>query len=170
MEIIGGVLGYVAVVLIIFEFQFDRINAIRGIKIITSVCMSIHYLSIGAMAGFVLAGLGAVRLVLYIKYEGNKFVLGAFLVLLPAVVLFSNDGWISVFPLLALIIGTVAFWVKEPRSARYLSLISVPTSMVYSIYIGSVQAIVIGCIALFSVLRGVYRFDLDKKSLQTFTK
>ena len=163
MDFLTEYFGYLAIALVILQFQFNNRNKIQYTKMGASLSLFFHYLLLGATVGAIMNILGILRTYLYIKYEGNKKILVAFLIIFPISVLITSEGLISIFPLIGMIAGTIAFWMSNPKYIRLISLICNPAWIIYALFIGSHQGVINESILLMSVLIGIYRFDIKKE-------
>ena len=70
---------------------------------------------------------------------------------------------IEVLPVLAMVAGTFAVYMREARNARKLSLISSPLWLSYDAFAGSIGGVIGESLNLCSIVVGMFRHDIKKK-------
>lgn len=69
------------------------------------------------------------------------------------------EGYISLFPMVSMVISTVCFWVTNPKKVRLLMLPASPLWMVYNLINKSIGGFLTETFVLCSVIVGMIRFD-----------
>ena len=126
---------------------------------------SLFFLS--AITAGVLAIIATIRIILFYQREKydwakSKFWLGLFIILFILFGVYSWQSWYSVLPIIGFILGTVSYWVINPRHIRILVLLTQIPWFFYAVIIGSYSLFLNESFVLISVLVGIYRFDIRK--------
>lgn len=165
-EIIGQALGIVAVILGFINYQVKTRKQVLYVNIATTVCLSLHYMLIGAYSGMALNAIGIVRNVVYFFTENNeklnRRVAAAFAIIMGVVGALSWESWYSVFIIAGLLINSYCMSFKNPQNLRKSILISCPMALIYNCFVMSVGGIIHESIAIISAVIGLFRYK--KKS------
>lgn len=164
MYYIAQAIGVIALIVAISSFQQNTQKRIVTFQMISSIFFCIHFCMLGAVLGGVLNGIGIFRAAIFRQrdkaWASNKlwFVLLCILVIVAG--LFFWEGPISVVPILSMILTTIAFWVKNPRTVRFVTAPASPLWMVYNWYNHSYPGFFTEVFVLSSILVAIVRFDL----------
>jgi hypothetical protein len=165
--IIAQGMGFIALAFDFYVLQKDQREKMLGIKMITHFFFFLHYLLLGAMSGSVVNIVGAARIYvfkrrLFKKWANNKIWLYFFILLFIIVGLVTWDGYITLLPVTGMVIGTIAFWLHQPKQIRFLIVFSTLPWIVYNILVNSYPGIIGNVLILISTGLGIYRFDKPK--------
>ena len=121
-EIIGQILGGIAVVLGFLSYQVKTSRKLLIIQTAVCITFSLHYLLIDAISGFALNSIGIIRNLAYANRD-KKFlkskavpVIFAFVMGLIGVLTWQNIA--SLLIVLGLVINTICLSLKNPQSIR----------------------------------------------------
>ena len=78
--------------------------------------------------------------------------------------LFTAKTLVDFFPVIAQTFGTIAVWQKNPRAIRFIMLLPRPLWFIYNFIVGSYAGMAAEIFILLSVLTGIVRFDILRKS------
>ncbi len=166
MPILIRLLGIAALILCIIPFQFKRHKHIVLCKMVSEILFAVQYFLIGpeAYTGAWLDLLSGGRNFLFYKLVEKKKstlpVIIAFSALMIALGVYSWSGWISLLPIVAKVISTVSYGMKNERLLRYITLPSCILWVIYNITVGGWEAMVGDMLSLASILIAIYKFDI----------
>ena len=86
--------------------------------------------------------IGAIRCYIFAKrgekvWANHNMWLFVFICIFWIAGLLTWEAYYSIFPIMGMTAGTVAFWLKDPRQIRIISLIAPPLWFIYSFIVGS---------------------------------
>lgn len=165
-EIIGQVLGVVAMILFCLSYQT---NTKRGLLIVqtagaTSICLS--YLFLGAMSGFALNIICVTRNIIYYFINNRpRLTLGISIGLalaMGAVGALSWEGPISLLIILPLMANTVFMSFGNPQLLRKSVVLTSSTILVYDIFVFTIGGIISESLSVISSIIGIIRYRKGK--------
>lgn len=161
LNIIGQVLGMVAVVLGFLNYQVKGAKSILVIQLITCAVFCAHYLLIGAISAFALNAVGVVRNIVYYKRNSEtvwgKICPVVFAVIMGAMGILSWQNWYSVFVVAGLVINTVCLCLKSANGIRKSILVTSPMVLFYDIMANSIGGVIYESVAIISAIIGLVR-------------
>ncbi len=166
MPILVRALGIIALILCIIPFQFKKHKHIVLCKMAAEILFAVQYFLIGP-AAYTAAWLDLVsggRNFLFYKLVQKKRstlpVIIAFSALMIALGVYSWIGWLSLLPMLAKVISTVSYGMKNERLLRFITLPSCILWVIYNITVGGWEAMIGDILSLISILIAIYKFDV----------
>ncbi len=166
MPVLIRSVGIIALVLCIIPFQFKRHKNIVLCKMASEILFAVQYFLIGpeAYTGAWLDLLSGGRNFLFYKLvEKKKSTLPVILVfsaLMIGLGVYSWSGWLSLLPILAKVITTVSYGMKNERLLRFITLPSCVLWVIYNITVGGWEAMIGDTLSLVSILIAIYKFDV----------
>ena len=164
VEIIGQVIGFVAMAIIVFSYQQKSHKNILTFQMVSGLLFTVHFLLIGAYTGCVSNLIGALRSLLYANRGKNKF---TDFKLWPVIfsVVFTVSGimtWAdiySVFPIIAMVMSSFVLWIDSPKINRAFSIPTSACWLIYNIANLSYAGIATEIFVLSSIVIGMIRLD-----------
>lgn len=162
--IIAQGIGVIALIIAIISFQQNSQKRIVTLQMISSVFFCVHFCMLDAFLGGVLNGIGILRAAIFRNRDHAWashwlwFVL--FCVLFVAAGIFFWEGPLSLLPITAMLLTTVAFWIKNARIVRFVTMPSSPLWMIYNWVHGSYPGILTEVCVLSSILVAIFRYDV----------
>ncbi len=166
MPILIRIVGTVALILCIIPFQFKKHKHIVLCKMASEILFAVQYFLLGpdAYTGAWLDLLSGGRNFLFYKLVEKKKstlpVILLFSVLMVGFGVYSWSGWLSLLPILAKVITTVSYGMKNERLLRFITLPSCILWVIYNITVGGWEAMVGDTLSLASILIAIYKFDV----------
>ena len=161
-EMIGQILGGVAVVLGFLSYQVKTAKRLLLMQLLTSVVFCVHYGLIGAIVGMGLNAIAAVRNLTYFycnqKQYRARWVPILFTVVIIGVGFFTWEAWYSVFCVVALAVNTYCMSFTNPQNVRRSILVTSPMVLVYDAFAFSIGGIVYESVAILSAAIGLGRY------------
>lgn len=165
-EIIGHILGLVALIVIFFTYQMREKKLIIFAKTVSIILMCLQYLLIGAFSGFLLNVVCIGRNIAYYykdkKLFSSPLVPVIFATAILGLSIFSWEGYYSIFMILALSINTLCLGYFDPQKLRISLLFTCTCAIIYDLFVGSITGIAFESIAIISAIVGIIRFTKDK--------
>lgn len=158
--------GVLAMIFSLAVFQTNGRAKMLSLHAVANFLYAVHFFLLAGYTGALIAIAIFIRNVAFYvlgKRQNNFFLPIAFCGVFVAICCFSWGGWASLLPTLGSIFGTLAFWQKNPRLIRLLSLMAPPLWFSYALITNAYPVIITEIIMFSSDLIGICRFDLRKK-------
>ncbi len=169
-QIIIRVLGIIGLILCIIPFQFKKHKGIVLCKMVSELAFACQYFLMGAYTGAWMDLISGSRNFLFYKLVKDKKstlpVIIIFSCFVTVVGILSWDGAISILPIAAKIITTVAYGMKNERILRYITMPSCVLWITYNILVGGWEAMIADALSLISILIAIYKFDIKAKKAE----
>lgn len=153
-----GVLGVAANVII---YQQKSGKKLLMYKLISDVIWMLHYLSLNAISGALVAGIGIIRETVFLnqnkKWAQSKLWLVLFLILSVLSAAFTWKNVFSVLPALASVLSVYSFWRSKPSLTRTLAFPISASMLTYDLACGSYMGICNEIFTLGSAIVGIFR-------------
>lgn len=163
-------IGFVAMGLGIGSYQARRRSTILTIQISASALWCLQFFLLSSWAGLINNALGMVRNAIYTQkgrwaWVRTPFAPLAFIVLVIAAGLFSFslEGPISLLPMVAMIIQTVAYSITNERTIRICSLFVSPLWLIYDAIQLSAAGVICESLTIISIIVALIRFHQKPK-------
>lgn len=161
-EIIGQILGFVAVILGFISYQVKTDKQLLFVHMLTCVVFSVHYYLLGAIPAAILNGVGVIRNIVYYHkdksfYKSRLFPI-IFAVIMLALGIYSSNGIHSVLIVGGLVINTLCLSFKNPQNVRKSVLLTCLMVLIYDIIERSVGGVIYESVAIISAIIGLIRF------------
>ena len=177
IDVVAQAFGIVGMIFNILVFQQKKQKNVLLFQFFAAVAFGLNYFLLGAVMGGLLNVVGALRSVIYYfekKTRANSIVWFVIFIVLFAssypltFLAFGKEPIlrnfvIEAFPVLAMIVATVAIRLGSSKMVRRLGLISSPLWLTYNCFSGSIGAIASEVLNLISIIVGIIRLDLRKK-------
>ena len=160
-------IGLVGSVIAITSLQSGSRKKILSLQVLCCVLWVAHYGLLGAWTGALINCLGLARAVVCAcndrKWAKSPLWLVFFLVCYAVSPLLTWDGTHCLLMGGAMMLTTVALWVRDMRLTRLLFLLNSPLVLLYNLAAGSYSCAAIEVVALASFALAVWRFDIRKQ-------
>ncbi|WP_326159168.1 YgjV family protein [Oscillibacter sp.] len=164
-------IGLVGSVIAITSLQSGSRKKILSLQVVCCVLWVTHYGLLGAWTGALINCLGLARAVVCAcndrKWAKSPLWLVFFLVCYAVSPLLTWDGTHCLLMGGAMMLTTVALWVRDMRLTRLLFLLNSPLVLLYNLAAGSYSCAAIEVVALASFALAVWRFDIRKQPCKT---
>ena len=168
MNILGQVLGILAMLLTVFSYQMNTKRSLLAMQSTATLCTCLGYLCLGATSGFALNIVCLLRnfSFCFLKEKSKASYACAVLSAIAMCVLgaLSWQGPISLFIILALLINTVCMSFGNPQFLRKSILVTSPMVIVYNIAVFTIGGICSESLAIISSVLGIIRFRKSQKN------
>jgi len=162
--LLAQIIGFLALSLVILTFQSNKRKTMQHLKIIASGLFFLHFALLGAWTGATMNIITAIRSYIFKdrfskSWAGKTLWLYFFIIIFIIAGIFTWEGYRSLLPIVGMIIGTIAFWMKSPRQIRLLILFSSPCWLIYNLLVHSYAGIITEIVTLSSVIISMARFS-----------
>ena len=161
--IIAQIIGFLASGFAIGAYQSKHRKNIIAMQTFSNSFWIIHYFMLGSISAVVANAIGAVRNVIYgfrgkYKFADSKITPTIFILVFLAMGIVTYDSIIDIIPTLAMIIASIAFFIKDERIIRLMSLSLSILWFVFSIFSASVAGAVSEGLTMGSILIAIFRY------------
>lgn len=164
-------MGFVPSILIILAQQKDSRAGLLKAQFVGSMIWIVHYALLGAYTGVATNALGLVRAVMCYyndrKWAKSPLWLAFFILCYAASPLLTWGGMYCLLLGAAMVMTTVALWVRSMRVNRLLFLLNSPLVLAYNLFAHSYSCAVVEAVALVSFAAAVWRFDIHPQLTQS---
>ncbi len=178
----GQFVGVAALIVAFISFQQKSQKRIVFVQFLSSILFTIHFFMISAYVGALLNGIGILRAGVFMnkdrRWAQSKIWLWLFNFICIAAVILTCDGnlnlttwnislsspdfYISLLPMVGMILTTLAFWIEDPAKVRRISLPSSPCWMTYNLYHHSWAGACSDLFVMTSILIAMFRYDFKR--------
>lgn len=158
--------GCIAVVTSLIIYQRKTKKGILAFKLVQDICWLTHYLLIAAFPAAATSGLCICRG--FIFYHSDKKIgksfwwLPIFLTLYAVSAILTWKNAFSIFPAISSSLSTVAFWMKDPRKTKLISILASLCTLTYNIT--QAHSIIVYVGVTFTILSAANSLILTRKS------
>ena len=163
IEIIGQILGGVAIILGLISYQMKTQGRIILMQALTGLVFVVQYLLLGAYTGMAMNLVGVVRCIVYYfrnkRGSNEKVTPMVFAVIMAIIGILTWNAWYSVFMFLGLVINTLCLAFSDPQKLRASVLVTCPLVLIYNVLIPSpsIGGIIYESVAIISAIIGIVR-------------
>lgn len=168
MNLIAQIFGFIALIIYCVSLQTTKREKLLKALIICNVFYCLQYLMLNAYAALFSCLIGAVRSIIFVKYEKeNKPVSLWILLLVIGITIYSGilsyNGLISLIPIITGIMYSIAVWQPNLKIFRINSVINALCWIFYNIQVGAYVSILSSIIELISGSIAIIKLDVLKK-------
>lgn len=160
-------MGFVPSILIMLAQQKGSRSLLLKTQFLGSVIWIVHYALLGAYTGVATNALGLVRAVVCYyndrKWAKNPLWLVFFILCYAASPLLTWSGAHCLLLGAAMVMTTLALWVRSMTVNRVLFLLNSPLVLAYNLFAHSCSCAIVEAAAFVSFAAAVWRFDIHPK-------
>ena len=162
IEIIGQIIGIVAVVFSFVTYQMKSRRGIMAVLSCATALFCVHYACLGAPVGMVLNIVGLIRNLCY-YHNDKKFLSGKAIPAIMALVMgvlgiITWEGYYSAFFVVGLMLNTLAMGYFNPQNLRKSLLLTCSLIFIYNAFTFSIGGMINETVAIISAIIGLIRF------------
>ena len=161
-EIIGQILGFVAVILGFISYQVKTDKQLLFVHLLTCAVFSVNYYLLGAIPAAILNGVGVIRNIVYYNKDKSFYKPRLFPILFAVIMLilgiYSSNGIHSVLIVGGLVINTLCLSFRNPQNVRKSVLFTCAMVLIYDIIEHSIGGVIYESVAIISAIIGLIRF------------
>ena len=163
VNLIGQLVGFVAITVAFLSFQAKKKGAILAIQALANCIWGIHYFMIGAMAGCILNLAATGRNLIFAKRDSAKWLQGVWLptviaLIIAALSIFTRETWFDVILLPSTILSTYAYCLGNERVIRTSTVFVSLTWLIFNVVSFSVSGVIAEIFNLTSLTIAIIRF------------
>ena len=167
MELIGQIVGVVALSFTVLSYQMRTSKQLLFMQTVASAVFCIHYLLIGAYSALAINIFAIVRNVAFYhrdkKFLSGKAIPWIFAAGMMAFGLAAWQGWYTLFIAVGVAINTVCLALPNAQSVRKSILVTSPMIFVYDIFVFSIGGMINETLAVTSSIIGIIRCRNERK-------
>lgn len=188
-EILIQAIGFVAIAVNIIAVQFNRYGTIIFFKTLGSLLFALHYLLLGAFTGMIMDVIGSIRNIVFSynvkNNRSNKipvlfFSLITLIFGITTIILTWNVSkivwtdnyklatiimvFISILSIIAKLISTISYSIKNPHRMRMFNLPSASCWFVYNLITFSIAGVINEVMTIGSIIIAEFRFRKERIS------
>ena len=163
--IIAQIIGILALIILMLSFQKNEKKLLLKYQIISSFLYALQYVFLGAYTGSLMNLTCMVRNFIFNKYNNKKVPIHwliIIVILMIAFLLISYIRTISLLPMLAVVLYSIAVWYGNLKLIRCTEVISCTLFIVYNIRVLAITGLIAIMIELIAALIAIYRFDIKQ--------
>lgn len=164
MYIFAQSLGVIALIIAILSFQQNSQKQIVTMQMVSSVFWCAHFCLLGATLGGVLNAIGIFRAAIFRnrdkKWASSLFWFFFFCALFIGAAVYFWEGYISLLPMGAMLLTTIAFRIKNPTAVRAVSAPSSPFWFIYNLFFHSYPGMLTETFVFSSICVAFFRYDI----------
>ena len=161
------IIGFIGAFTYFLVFQMKKRSSILAINILAGLIFVVHFSLIGAYTGAAMNVVCALRCTIYYfsdrKWAKSKAWLAVFIGVSVVLGVLTWGDIYSIFPLMAMVITSISFWLKKESHIRLLTLPTQPGWMIYNIHNNSISGLLTDIVIFSSILIAIIRYDIIKK-------
>ena len=176
MFAIAQAIGFVAMGIAIYSFQAKHRVTMLAMQTVSNLLWMTHYLMLGSMSAVFANLIGTVRNVIYgfrgkYKFADSKIVptISIIVFLITGIMTYTTP--FDILPTFAMVCASIAFFIKDEKMIRYISVFIALPWLVFGIYAGSIASIVSDGSTLLSIIIAILRyrnFELYESSIMFY--
>lgn len=156
-------IGAIGLVFVIFAWNAKNRVSILSLQSLSTVLFFVHYVLLSAFAGaamcLVVLGRNFVFAQKDKKWANHPAWFYVFALISVAALIPFWEGWISILPVVAVIIGVHAMSKDRPADMRLYMLAACLLWVPYTIVVGSYSGLLNQIVGIVGILMGMYRHD-----------
>jgi hypothetical protein len=163
--LIAQILGLVGAAVLWTSFQCKSTNRLILLQLFASVFFSLHYFLLGAYTGLILNLTSVLRSYLLVnhhkKWASHRIAMVAVMLVFAVSGLITWNGWLSLLPTTAMVLGTLFMWSRNGKTLRLALLFIIsPCWLIYNFAMGSIAGVLTEAVNVISVIVSLARFGL----------
>ena len=166
--IIAQIIGILALIILMLSFQKNEKKLLLKYQTVSSLLYAIQYTFLGAYTGSLMNLTCIARNFIFTKYN-NKTPIYWLIIIITLMITFSlitYIGIISLLPLFAVVLYSIAVWSSNLKLIRFTEVVSCTLFIIYNIRVLAITGLIATIIELVSALIAIYRFDIKNNKIR----
>lgn len=164
-NLIAQGIGMVGLIFAIISFQNNKRNLILLFLGMAQMCFIIHFALLEVWTAFAMNIVGATRTFFFMlrgrkKWMDSDLVMYLFISLFLIAGILSWQNWLSLLPIMAMVIETIGVWQRDPRKIRFIVMIPRPMWITFNAIHRSYAGVLTELFVITSLIAGIVRFDI----------
>ena len=171
MNLVAQIIGFTALLIYIVSFFKEKRKTILALVLVCNVFYAFQYLMLDAYAALFSCIIGAVRTLIFLKFEksNQKTPLWVLLIIIAITIysgFLSYNGFISLIPILSGIMYTISIWQSNLKVYRGACIINGLVWIIYNFVVGAYISIVSSFIEIIAAsVSFIKTVKLNKKQI-----
>lgn len=164
--IIAQVFGAIALIILIISLQKNNKKILLKYQFFSSLLYAIQYVFLNAYTGCLMNLVCMGRNISFNKYQEKRppmYMLIIVILLMITFSVFTYVGYISLLPMIAVILYSIAVWNENLKVIRSIELISCSLYIIYNINVQAYTGLIATIIEFIGALIALFRFDIKRK-------
>lgn len=164
--IMAQVIGILALIVLMLSFQKNDKKVLLKYQTFSSLLYAIQYVFLSAYTGCLMNLTCMARNIVFNKYNNQKIPFYWLFIIITLMLVFSlitYIGFISLLPMSAVILYSIAIWYGNLKLIRCTEVVSCSLFIIYNIKVLAITGLVATVIELVAALISIYRFDIKQK-------
>lgn len=164
--IIAQVFGALALTILIISLQKNNKNKLLMYQSVSSLLYAFQYLFLNAYTGCFMNLICMIRNLIFHRYTKTRAPIYLLIITIILMIFFSSlsyTGIISLLPMIAVILYSIALWHGNLTVIRTTEIISCSLYILYNIKVLAITGLIATIIELVGAILAVYKFDIKKK-------
>ncbi len=163
-DIVIQLIGFVGMAFSVLYIQNKSYNGLIIFKICSELIFGFQFLLLGAYTGMMTSFVSCITNSIY-KYRIKKgkstlpFQI-AFGILFVIIGIFTWDGLVSLYVIIAKLISTVSYGIKKPKIIRRLTLVIMPLWLCHDITVATITGAMNDILVITSTIIAIIRLDV----------
>ncbi len=171
-QIVGQVIGILALCVTIICYQFNSQKKILIMQILASVLFTVNLALLGGISGALLNIHGICRALVFYqrgrrKWADSRFWVGFFIAAGAACVAATYQSLLDILPLIGTVFTTIALYMTDPRKIRLTTIPSPPCWFIYHLSNGNIGGVLNEIFVISSIIVAMLRYDFKKSGGKT---
>ena len=159
---VAQVVGFVGMAMLALAYLQKKRESILAFNIASAVSWTLHFILLGALTGAAMNAVSILRAGVFFaaakKRNRQPIIFIGVLLIFVAMALLTWQGWVSVLPLVAMTLSTVAMWQKNPQHMRAIIFMSTPFWIIYNVINHSIAGVITEVLLAVSAVVGLYLY------------
>ncbi len=161
--IIAQVVGFIATGVAIASFQAKRRINMLMMQTVSNLLWMAHYFMLGSLPATFAFLIGATRNIIYgfrgkYKFADSKMIPAFYIVAFIVSGILTYETPLDILPTVGMVFASIAFFVKDERVIRYISVLIAISFFSFGVYQGSFASIVSDGSTLISIVIAMIRY------------
>lgn len=164
--VIAQCIGGIALFILVLSLQKNEKEKLLKYQVLSSLLYALQYLFLNALTGCFMNLACMCRNFIFYQYQDRKvpfYWLMITLFFMVGLSLVSYQGIISLFPMLAVVLYSIALWYGNVSIIRVVEVVSCSFFVIYNIVVLAIMGLIATIIELVAALWAIYRFDIRNK-------
>lgn len=165
MYIVSQIIGFIAFIVSLIAYQRKKKKDILFTGIIASILNLIHYLILGGYSGAVTKAIAILRDTFIVCKEKKKVLnnilfLVIFILLYLCAMIYTYNGILSIFPLVAALIYLIPTWFGNSKTVKKAALFCYFLWLIYNIFVLSIAGVISNTVSIISIIISLKRGEV----------
>lgn len=161
--VIAQIVGGIALIILIISFQGNNKEKLLRHQIVSSLLYAIQYAFLGAYTGSLMNLTCMIRNFIFNRYKTERpplYWLIIVIILMVIFSLFTFNSFISLLPMLAVVLYSISLWNGNLKIVRVVEIISCSLFIIYNIKVLAYTGLIATVIELLGAIFAFYKFNI----------